>query len=201
MADTNTNTNMDKYMYEVLNNAETKLSEGDYIKFADNMKKVFKLNEEEKKTSEMPEPDENGYYYIDYAKIYWKPPSNWNMLQIKYVLLGGELCTGFNSIQREDIINLEYTPKMMFRDIYKMKIRKGRSINLDSDEDDEDDDEYMNNNLINTGNHYEFNIELNSIECECVYYISNMLEDKFALICNLAFIKPILKGAVFYATL
>lgn len=175
------------YLEEILMNAESKLNEGDYLKIANNLKKVFEMNDEDE--------DEDGYYKIEYANIYWKPPSSWNKGQIKYVLNGGEY--GQLTLQERSLVDddtLRYSVKQASRDIRNMEFKY---VDKEKQEEYYQSDaidvtryaqQFCGDEIISTtilGNDFEVNYPFDLCVC------------RFTIVIDTIFIDGMLKSGVF----
>lgn len=200
----NRTTSINEYMQNMLLNAENNLSEGDYLKFANNMKKLFSENLKNEEV-QLTAVEYDGYYKIPYGgtDIYWKPPPNWSNLQIQWVLQQGDM-TAENSLtreQRKELIQMKYTPKMFFKDIMKMRFKNALDDEDLDTRDDEDEIKLDNSSIFaNIGNSYEFDIDLPTDghvfkDYNFVYYVNTegfKCYTSFAALCKEGLIKPIL---------
>lgn len=178
---------LDNFIRDSLTKAENNLNENDYVKYCNNIKKVFENLKVENEVDKLLKKNkvEDGFYKLDYNKdILWKPPEHWNKTQIYYILKGDmnipiNIYNDLKKIGNYNHINV-------LEDICSMRFKY-----LNCPTDNEEISCYCIHWKPNL-NFIKYKVDI--MEDDITYFISSHLPDNFNIQILEAFIKPILKS-------
>lgn len=131
MAEENTKTSMKQFLSNILDKGEKELNEGDYIEYANVLKKMFPLLKDlDNNETKYGAPFKNGFYFLKDCNLWVKPPHYWDELKIKcFVMYCSDHYLRYSE-ERKELYDIKYKLDNFVEDILYItyKINNSKKI-------------------------------------------------------------------------